>query len=120
VAPFVGAVGLSHVAIEASFAPAVEVAWRLHRRYWGLGYATEAANAAMHDGFERAGLTEIVAMTALVNHPSMRVMQRLGMTRAIEFDHPKYAEGDPLRRHILYRSRRGVVPVTKKEAPHGH
>ena len=31
---------------EASFTPAVEVAWRLHRRYWGHGYATEAAKAA--------------------------------------------------------------------------
>ena len=43
VAPFVGAVGLSYVRFQASFTPAVEVAWRLDRRYWGRGYATEAA-----------------------------------------------------------------------------
>src|ERR1019366_8005597 len=51
VAPFVGAVGLSRVPFEASFTPAVEVAWRLHRDYWGQGYATEAARAAIEDGF---------------------------------------------------------------------
>jgi RimJ/RimL family protein N-acetyltransferase len=77
VAPFIGAVGLSHVKFEASFTPAVEVAWRLHRRYWGQGYATEAAQAAIEDGFKRVGLTEIVALTTLDNKASQRVMQRL-------------------------------------------
>jgi RimJ/RimL family protein N-acetyltransferase len=103
VAPFIGAVGLSRVKFEASFTPAVEVAWRLHRNYWGRGYATEAARAAIEDGFTRVGLSEIVALTALGNLASQRVMQRVGMTRTIEFDHPLVAESSPLRRHILYR-----------------
>jgi RimJ/RimL family protein N-acetyltransferase len=103
VAPFIGAVGLSRVKFEASFTPAVEVAWRLHRNYWGCGYATEAARAAIEDGFTRVGLSEIVALTTLSNIPSQRVMERLGMTRTIEFDHPAVAEDSPLRRHVLYR-----------------
>jgi RimJ/RimL family protein N-acetyltransferase len=103
VAPFIGAVGLSRVKFEASFTPAVEVAWRLHRNYWGRGYATEAARAAIEDGFTRVGLQEIVAITVLGNTTSRRVMERLGMTRTIEFDHPLVAENSPLRRHILYR-----------------
>jgi RimJ/RimL family protein N-acetyltransferase len=103
VAPFIGAVGLSHTRFEASFTPAVEVAWRLDRRFWGQGYATEAARAAMADGFTRLGLREIIAITALGNIASQRVMERLGMLRAIEFDHPWLAEGSSLRRHILYR-----------------
>jgi RimJ/RimL family protein N-acetyltransferase len=103
VAPFIGAVGISHVRFEASFTPAVEVAWRLDRRFCGQGYATEAARAAMADGFTRVGLREIVAITTLGNTASQRVMQRLDMTRSIEFDHPLLAEDSPLRRHILYR-----------------
>lgn len=103
VAPFIGAVGLSRVKFEASFTPAVEVAWRLHRNYWGRGYATEAARAAIEDGFTRIGLNEIVALTTLGNLASQRVMQRLGMIRTIEFDHPAVAGNSPLRRHILYR-----------------
>jgi len=103
VAPFIGAVGLSRVKFEASFTPAVEVAWRVHRNYWGRGYATEAARAAIEDGFARIGLNEIVALTTLGNIASQRVMQRLGMTRTIEFDHPEVAKDSALRRHILYR-----------------
>jgi RimJ/RimL family protein N-acetyltransferase len=103
VAPFIGAVGLSRVKFEASFTPAVEVAWRLHRNYWGFGYATEAARAAIEDGFTRVGLQEIVALTVPGNTASQQIMQRLGMTRTIEFDHPAVAEDSPLRRHILYR-----------------
>ena len=103
IAPFIGAVGLTRVKFEASFTPAVEVAWRLHRRYWGQGYATEAAQAAIADGFGRIGLGEIVAITALENTASRRVMERLGMVRGIEFDYPSLAGNHPLRRHILYR-----------------
>jgi len=109
VAPFIGAVGLSRVKFEASFTPAVEVAWRLNRRYWGQGYATEAARAAIEDGFTRVGLTEIVALTTLANIASMRVMERLGMQRTIEFDHPLVPQGHELKRHILYRLRREDV-----------
>jgi ribosomal-protein-alanine N-acetyltransferase len=105
VADFIGAIGLTWVPFEASFTPAVEVAWRLHQPYWGKGYATEAARAAIEDGFARVGLNEIVAITTLQNVPSQRVMERLGMTRSIEFDHPLLAEAHPLRRHILYRLR---------------
>lgn len=103
VADFIGAVGLMWMGFEASFTPAVEAAWRLHRPYWGKGYATEAAQALIKDGFERLGVQEIVAITALPNLPSQRVMERLGMTRSFEFDHPLLAEDHPMRRHILYR-----------------
>ena len=106
VAPFIGAVGLSYVRFQASFTPAVEVAWRLNRRYWRRGYATEAALAAIEDGFQRIGLTAIVALTVLDNHASIRVMQRLGMARSIEFDHPNYPTGHQLCRHVLYRLER--------------
>jgi ribosomal-protein-alanine N-acetyltransferase len=103
VAPFIGAVGLTRVAFDAAFTPAVEIAWRLHSRYWGRGYATEAARAAIADGFDRVGLEEIVAMTALGNAASIAVMERLGMTRSIEFDYPSLAADSPLLRHVLYR-----------------
>jgi ribosomal-protein-alanine N-acetyltransferase len=105
VAPFIGYVGLQPVDFEAAFTPAVEIGWRLARAHWGAGYATEAAVAALGDGFARVGLAEIVAFTIPANRRSQAVMRRLGMTRdpADDFDHPRIAEGHPLRRHILYR-----------------
>jgi RimJ/RimL family protein N-acetyltransferase len=106
-ASFIGVVGLGRVAYEAHFTPAVEVAWRLARAFWGRGYASEAARAVLDYGFETLGLAEIVALTVPANRRSRRVMEQLGMTRAPEddFDHPRLPEG-PLRRHVLYRLRR--------------
>lgn len=107
VAPFVGDVGLSIPSFEAHFMPAVEVGWRLDRPFWGHGYATEAARAATVDAFGRVGLREIVSFTIPINLPSIRVMERLGMTRNPhdDFDHPGVAAGHPYRRHVLYRLR---------------
>jgi RimJ/RimL family protein N-acetyltransferase len=116
VSPFIGAVGLSHVRFQASFTPAVEVAWRLNRRYWGHGYATEAAQASIDDGFRRVGLKSIVAMTTLGNNPSMRVMTRLGMTRSTEFDHPNYPPESPLCRHVLYQLDAVTSPLPRSGA----
>jgi RimJ/RimL family protein N-acetyltransferase len=101
---FIGFVGLNEVHFQAHFTPAVEVGWRLAREHWGRGYATEAARAAAAFAFDELELPEIVAMTALENAPSRRVMERLGMTTdpADDFDHPRVPPGR-LRRHALYR-----------------
>jgi RimJ/RimL family protein N-acetyltransferase len=108
VAPFVGFAGLAVVAYDAPFTPAVEIGWRLARPHWGKGFATEAAAAALDQGFGPLGLAEIVAFTVPANRRSERVMQRLGMRRdeAGDFDHPRVAAGHPLSRHILYRLKR--------------
>jgi RimJ/RimL family protein N-acetyltransferase len=102
---FAGYVGLLAATFEAPFTPAVEVGWRLAHRHWGRGYAPEAARAAVADGFGRLELGEIVSFTAAINHPSRRVMEKLGMTHdpAEDFDHPALPEGHRLRRHVLYR-----------------
>jgi len=108
---FIGAIGLDELRWAVPFAPAIEVAWRLARPYWGRGYATEAARAVLEDGFFRLGFDdEIVAFTAVGNQRSRGVMERLGMSRDPEedFDHPRLAaEPDhPLLRHVLYRLKR--------------
>jgi RimJ/RimL family protein N-acetyltransferase len=102
---FAGFIGLWPATFESSFTPAIEVGWRLARRYWGHGYASEGATAALADGFGRLELDEIVSFTAVINERSQRVMQRLGMTRdpAEDFDHPVLPKGHRLRRHVLYR-----------------
>ena len=105
---FLGFTGLSRPAFEAHFMPAVEVGWRLARQAWGNGYATEAGRAVLDYGFEVLGLDEMVSFTVPANDRSRRVMERLGMSRlpADDFDHPRFALGHPLRRHVLYRLRR--------------
>lgn len=102
-AEFIGFAGLHRVPETLAFAPAVEVGWRLLPQHWDHGYATEAAAAALADGFTRAGLTEVVSFTTLANIRSQRVMQRLGMRRDCEFEHVGLPAGHPLRPHVLYR-----------------
>lgn len=50
---------------------------------------------------------EIVSFTVPANQRSIRVMQKIGMTRdaADDFEHPNLPGGHPLRRHVLYRLR---------------
>lgn len=103
VAPFIGYVGLLEHTFEARFTPCVEIGWRLAFPYWGRGYATEAARAAIEFGFADAALEEIVSFTVLANRRSMAVMERLDMTPDGEFDHPLLPQGHPLQRHVLYR-----------------
>ena len=104
-APFIGFIGLSVPSFDAPFMPCVELGYRLAFEHWGRGYATEGSRAAIDFGFTTLGLGEIVAMTAVANERSRRVMARLGMTRnaADDFDHPNVAVGHPLRAHVLYR-----------------
>ena len=102
-ADFAGFIGLTVPWFEAHFTPCVEVGWRLTRRCWGRGYATEGARAALDFGFEHLGLSEIVSYAVVSNTRSIRVMERIGMRFSAEFDHPGFAEGHRLRRHVLYR-----------------
>jgi len=113
VAPFAGFVGLSIPRFVAPFMPAVEVGWRLAVPYWGFGYATEGARAALTYGFDSLGLSEIVSFTPPGNLRSRKVMERIGMTRDVagDFDHPGLDAAHPLRRHVLYRiaRREGIL-----------
>ncbi|MER8837103.1 GNAT family N-acetyltransferase [Mesorhizobium sp. M0909] len=109
VAEFIGFCGVVNVSYQAHFTPAVEIAWRLDPASWGRGYATESASAALSFGFERLGLSEVVANAAVENLASRGVMERLRMSHdpQDDFDHPLKAEGDPLLRQVLYRIKAG-------------
>jgi RimJ/RimL family protein N-acetyltransferase len=112
VTPFAGYVGLLEHTFDAPFTPCVEVGWRLAFRYWGNGYATEGARAALTYGFDVAGLDEIVSFTALTNARSIAVMKRVGMTRVGEFEHPKLPRGHRLRLHVLYHQQGATWETT--------
>lgn len=104
---FIGFIGIQKVPFEAPFTPAIEIGWRLAKAYWGQGYATEGALAALEYGFKTLHLNEIVAFTVPGNIRSRNVMAKIGMTHdeKDDFDHPLLHDGHPLRRHVLYRKR---------------
>ncbi len=59
--------------------PEVEVAYHFGKPWWGHGYATEAASAALEFGFREAGLPEIIAICFPEHAASRRVMEKAGM-----------------------------------------
>ena len=105
---FLGYIGLHTPTFEARFTPCIEIGWRLASDVWGKGLATEGARAVVHHAFHNLGLDEIVSFTVPANQRSIRVMQKLGMTRDVadDFEHPTLPADHLLRRHVLYRLKR--------------
>jgi len=58
-----------------------EIYYSLHPDYWRNGYATEAVNALLHYGFTDLLLHRIEAGVAVENAASIRLLERVGMTR---------------------------------------
>ncbi|MDQ5890896.1 MAG: hypothetical protein QG604_770 [Candidatus Dependentiae bacterium] len=109
---FIGFVGTGHIGFEAHFTPAVEIGWRLLPQYWGHGYATEAAKAALDYTFSK-GIAEVVGCTIPANVRSQNVMHKIGMERdfAGDFNHPRVEVGHRLAPHWLYRIKNtGILP----------
>jgi RimJ/RimL family protein N-acetyltransferase len=60
--------------------PGVEVGYLLGRRWWGRGYATEAAQAALDWAFTEGEFDRILSLIDPANAASIRVAERLGET----------------------------------------
>ena len=100
----IGFVGLNSPRTQLPFSPCVEVGWRLHKKYWGFGYATEAGKKSLEYGFSQLDLNEIVAFTTETNANSRKVMERLGMRNTGEnFHFPDLPPEHPLSEHVLYK-----------------
>lgn len=82
----------------------LEIGWRLRRDAWGQGYAREAAEASLAWGWANLPHPRVAAWTVPANTASWGLMLRIGMTPRpeLDFDHPLFAEGHPLRRHLVY------------------
>lgn len=75
---FVGQAGLFHLGFDET-QPEMEVAYRLHKKYWGRGYATELARALIHWGFENLPNDKLMGFVFPENIRSRRVLEKSGM-----------------------------------------
>ncbi len=101
-----GFCGLSYANMPSVFPQeTVEIGWRLATRFWGHGYATEAASALLALAFEEKEIEAVVSFAVAENHRSTAVMRRLGMHRvpSLDFDHPRVPDTHPhLKQHVVY------------------
>jgi GrpB-like predicted nucleotidyltransferase (UPF0157 family) len=58
--------------------PEIELAYRLHKQYWGKGYATELASALIKWGFQQLDISKIVAGAEPENIVSQKVLMKAG------------------------------------------
>lgn len=58
-----------------------EIYYKLFPDYWGVGYATEVAKSLIVVGFEKFDLHKVEAGVACENEKSVRVLEKVGMTR---------------------------------------
>jgi RimJ/RimL family protein N-acetyltransferase len=117
---FAGFTGLSEPKFTAHFTPCVEISWRFLREYWGRGVAFAAARKAEDYAFTVLALDQLVSFTTETNLRSRRLMERLGFVRdpCDDFWHPKVAEDHPLRRHVLYKTKK-PKQASEPTAPSG-
>ena len=86
----------------------LEIAYMLRRRFWGRGFATEAAAGCRRHAFERLGAGRVACCIMTTNSRSIAVARRLGMTWESSGMMAIHGRHVP---HELYVSRRPAVLV---------
>ena len=99
---FIGFIGLSIQNFESNFTPCVDIGWRIDKKYWGKGLATEGALACMKYAKHALQLSHIYSMASKKNSASIRVMEKIGMSYVKDFEHPKLVESPTLKKCVLF------------------
>ena len=58
----------------------IELGYRLRKKYWGKGLATEGSLALIEKGFDELNVKEVWALTMKANKASQRVMEKAGLS----------------------------------------
>jgi RimJ/RimL family protein N-acetyltransferase len=67
--------------------------YRLQKKYWGLGYATEVSTKLIEKAFKDFNADEVFAQSMKANLDSQKVMTKIGMEFRSHFTEPTFPEG---------------------------
>lgn len=62
-----------------------DLGYRIFRRHWRQGYASEASTELLRHAFETVGLRKVIAQTMAVNEGSRAVLTKVGLTHVRTF-----------------------------------
>ena len=99
---FIGFIGLSEQTFEADFTPCIDIGWRLRKREWGKGLATEGARRCLSYAFNELDIGKINSMAPEINLWSVHVMEKIGMKKVTDFLHPLLVDDERLSLCVLY------------------
>jgi len=103
---FIGFIGLSEQTFEASFTPCVDIGWRLAKKEWNKGYATEGAKKCLDYAFNHLNIEKVNGIAPKVNLRSIQVMEKIGMKKVADFIHPLLNNDERLKECVLYEIHR--------------
>jgi RimJ/RimL family protein N-acetyltransferase len=75
----------------------IEVGYRLLKKHWGKGYATEGATKMIEYGFQTLSLQKIVAITHPGNEASQKVLEKVGLRKTGEVDYQSTPDASQIR-----------------------
>lgn len=75
---FIGQAGLFNIGYDDT-KPDIEIAYRLHKKFWGKGYATELTKALIEWGFRNLSINKLIGVASPENIASQKVLQKSGM-----------------------------------------
>ena len=101
---FIGFIGLAYKTFETDFTPCVDIGWRLCKKEWNKGFATEGAKRCLAYGLDELGIKKINCIAPKVNIRSEQVMKKAGMSKVKEFIHPLLLNDERLRECVLYET----------------
>ncbi|MGV3042908.1 GNAT family N-acetyltransferase [Staphylococcus rostri] len=113
---WIGMIGLNYIPQTTDYPfrnlPFYEIGWRLMPDVWNNGIATEGAMAVL-DYARQQGIEDVYAIAAEQNRASIRVMEKLGMTRYDKFENRQLGMQHPLKRQVRYH-----IDLTKWDEYH--
>jgi RimJ/RimL family protein N-acetyltransferase len=99
---FIGFIGLSKQKFDSDFTPCIDIGWRINKKYWGKGLATEGAVECIKFAKNNLQLDRIYSMASKTNSKSIKVMEKIGMTYVKDFEHPKLKKDPTLEKCVLF------------------
>ena len=99
---FIGFIGISEQTYEADFTPCIDIGWRIGKKHWGKGYATEGAKKVLKYAFDELSVDRLLSTAPIVNTASENVMLKIGMQKVKTFEHPLLQDNERLKECVLY------------------
>lgn len=114
---FVGQAGIMYLNYDDA-QPDIEIGYRLYKKFWSNGYATELAKALIQWGFKNLSVNTLVAVTHPKNTRSRHVLEKSGMNYVgiVNCYDAEVAKYEILKNNIEYK-RIELIPATLKKYP---
>jgi len=100
----IGMIGMLYQDFESAYTPNTDIGWRLSKKYWNKGLATEGAQACLDAAASKFNINTVYSFASLANEGSIRVMQKIGMKQVGTFIHPKIVDYPSLRECVVYKN----------------